>query len=87
MGSNLEMLGDTTVKDDKSRYYSGERWIGNGRFIYRLNCGERAGLLGMFIMSEQTLIQRMYCIIPEVSQEFGACDKGFGMEGSYGFRN
>ena len=23
MGSNLEMLGDATVKDDKSRYYSG----------------------------------------------------------------
>ena len=23
MGSNLEMPGDTTVKDDKSRYYSG----------------------------------------------------------------
>ena len=23
MVSNLEMLGDTTVKDDKSRYYSG----------------------------------------------------------------
>ena len=23
MGSNLEMLGDANVKDDKSRYYSG----------------------------------------------------------------
>ena len=26
----------------------------------------------MFIMSEQTMIQRMYCIIPEISQEFGS---------------
>ena len=26
----------------------------------------------MFIMSEQTMIQRMYCIIPEVSQEYGS---------------
>ena len=26
----------------------------------------------MFMMSEQTSIQRMYCIIPEVSQEFGS---------------
>ena len=75
MGCNLEMLGDATVEDDKSRYYSEERWIENGMFIYiiyTLNWWRAAGLLGMFMMSEQTLIQRMYCIISEVSQEFGS---------------
>ena len=40
MGSNLKMLGDATVKDDKSGYYSGNDGLENGRFIYRLNCGE-----------------------------------------------